>query len=130
MNTAISKKGYWGSLFLGASLGPVFSSCSPTYLLILGTVLPQNFFLGSFYLLVYILGLLLVLFFIILGGRALVKKMKWAANPNGIFKKTIGILLLLFAFFLITGYIKDIGTWLLLQPWFPNTAEVEIVFFS
>ena len=33
MNNAKNKEGVWGDVLLGASLGPVFSSCSPTFAL-------------------------------------------------------------------------------------------------
>lgn len=54
LGAQIKKKTYWGEILLGASLGPVFSSCSPTYFVILATVLPQSFVVGLLYL---ILGL-------------------------------------------------------------------------
>ena len=46
---------------IGAALGPVFSSCSPTYALIVATVLPQSFLSGLFYISVYVIGLALML---------------------------------------------------------------------
>ena len=36
------KTGPLAEIALGASLGPIFASCSPTYALIIGTILPQN----------------------------------------------------------------------------------------
>ena len=39
---ASEKQGFWGDILLGASLGPIFSTCSPTYALLLSTILPIN----------------------------------------------------------------------------------------
>ena len=44
------KNSIWGDVIIGASLGPIFSACSPTYFVILATVLPVSFFLGIIYL--------------------------------------------------------------------------------
>ena len=52
-----NKKNFWGDVVTGAALGPVFSSCSPTYFLILATVLPRSFGVGVVYLFAYAIGL-------------------------------------------------------------------------
>ena len=39
----------------GAALGPVFSTCSPTYSLLLATVFPVSFLSGIGYTLIYAL---------------------------------------------------------------------------
>ncbi len=60
------KKNFWGNIIMGAALGPVFASCSPTYFIILASVLPANFTLGLVYLIAYAVGLsvsLLIVFF-------------------------------------------------------------------
>lgn len=98
------------SILLGASLGPVFTTCSPTYAVILAIILPANFFVGVLSLLAYTLGLSLVLLLIAFGGQSVVKKMKFAANPNGWFKKSLGILILLTGLAIITGFDKTLET--------------------
>ncbi len=57
------------AILTGAALGPVFSTCSPTYALLLATVFPVSFISGIIYTLIYALGLSLILVLIILGGR-------------------------------------------------------------
>lgn len=110
------KQGLTGAILLGASLGPVFSTCSPTYSLILGIVLPQNFLIGLINIIVYASGLLLLLLIIGYGGQRITTKFKGASNPKGWFKRTIGVLLLitgiLISFSLdkkVTSYILDLG---------------------
>lgn len=95
-------------ILLGAALGPVFSSCSPTYFLILATVLPVSFFAGTVYLLVYALGLAVLLGFIAYFGQRIVVKLKWAANPNGFFRRVLGALLIVVGILILSGYDKTI----------------------
>jgi len=54
-------KGMWSAVATGAALGPVFASCSPTYLFIVAAVLPIDFWIGFFYLLAYTAGLVIIL---------------------------------------------------------------------
>jgi len=49
------KKGMMKYIFMGFALGPVFSSCSPTYALILAIVLPAGFVFGFLALISYTL---------------------------------------------------------------------------
>lgn len=100
-------------ILIGAALGPVFSSCSPTYFFILATVLPQSFVTGFIYLIAYALGLAVVLLLIGYLGQVFLKRIRWAADPNGWFKRGIGVLFILVALFIITGLDKDLQAWML-----------------
>ena len=81
------KKSFWGDVIIGAALGPVFSTCSPTYFVILASVLPVSFALGTLYLLAYVAGLSLVLLLIGILGERFASKLTGFSNPNGRFKK-------------------------------------------
>jgi cytochrome c biogenesis protein CcdA len=96
------------AVLLGASLGPVFTTCSPTYALILAIILPANFIWGLINLLAYTLGLAFVLFLVAFGGQKFVKQMKFAVNPNGWLKKTLGFLILLVGVLIVTGLDKTL----------------------
>lgn len=109
------KKGIGGAIALGASLGPVFASCSPVYFVILATVLPASFTWGLINLLVYGLGLALILFLIALLGQKAVSRFRWAADPHGKFRRGLGVLFLILGIALITGWEKKAETWLLDQ---------------
>lgn len=98
--------GYFSSILLGLALGPVFTTCSPTYLFILGTVLPTSLSLGVIYLLAYILGLILMLIGVGYGSKALLARIKFAANPDGWLKKVISILLIVLGVSIMTGLDK------------------------
>lgn len=106
------RSGYSRNVLLGASLGPVFTSCSPTYGLILAAVLPVSFAAGLAYLMVYTLGLSAVMLAIAYGGQRIVAKLQWAADPHGKFRKVLGIFLLVVGIIIATGLIKDIEAWL------------------
>lgn len=105
----------FGGVFVGAALGPVFSSCSPTYFVILATVLPVSFLNGFVYLIAYGLGLGLMLGLIAFFGQRLTMRLGWAADPSGWFKRVLGILLILVGIGILTGVDKDIESYLVGQ---------------
>jgi len=100
------------AILIGAALGPVFSSCSPTYAWVLATVLPSNTLLGLFYLTIYILGLATSLLAIALLGRKLLERVKWVSNPKGWFQRSVALLFIIVGLFIITGWDKKVQTWL------------------
>jgi len=106
MQKSSEKGGFWGAVLIGMSLGPVFASCSPTYTLILATVLPENFGLGLVNLVVYALGLSLIMMLVAVFGQRLVSRLKWLSNPKGWFKRILGILFIVIGFLVFTGYEK------------------------
>ena len=108
LHQSSKKTGFSGSIILGAALGPVFSSCSPTYLLLISTILPQDFTTGALNTLSFAMGLFIPMLLIGYGGLAVARKFRFAANPNGWFKKLLGILLLLTGLAILTGFDKVI----------------------
>lgn len=113
LHSSQTKQGIIGPILVGASLGPVFSSCSPTYSLILATIFPVSFVQGSIYLLVYIAGLVLMLGLIAAFGYALTQRLRFLINPNGVFRKSMGILFILLGLAIFTGIDKKIETGIL-----------------
>jgi cytochrome c biogenesis protein CcdA/thiol-disulfide isomerase/thioredoxin len=102
------KKSFWGDVIVGAALGPVFSTCSPTYFIVLATVLPANPVLGTLYLLAYTLGLCLSLLLVAYAGQKLLNTLGVAADPHGLFKKSLGLIFILVGLAVLTGYDKSI----------------------
>lgn len=123
LGTGHQKQSFWGDVVVGASLGPVFSSCSPTYFLILAAVLPESWVLGTLYLLTYIAGLALILLLIALLGQRFVAKAAWATDPRGWFKRGIGIIFLCIGIAIITGLDKQFEIWVLDSGF--NTVQFE-----
>lgn len=125
LHKSSQKKGIFGSIALGASLGPVFASCSPTYAIILATVLPQNFLSGVVHIIIYALGLSVVMFLIAFFGQKIVVRLKWAADPNGTFKKILGVIFILVGIGIMTGADKALESWLV-QRGITGITDFEI----
>lgn len=104
------KKGVMGDIIMGFALGPIFSTCSPTYVVILATVLPQSFALGMLYLLTYVLGLSVMLLLIGFIGQRVVTKMDLASDPHGWFKRGLGAVFLVIGILIFFGIDKKIET--------------------
>ena len=112
------------NVLLGFSLGPAFTSCSPTYGLILAVVLPANFTVGLSNLAAYTVGLAAVLLLVALGGRKVTKRLGWATNPNGMFRRGLGVFLVLVGLLIASGQIRTIETWLI-ERGFLGTVALE-----
>jgi len=124
------KKGFWPAVVLGAALGPVFASCSPTYFFLLGTVLPASFLVGLINLIAYALGLALVMFIVAYAGQRFTKTLNLAADPKGWFKRSLGILFLVVAIALATGYDKKLEAYILDQGLFDISLVEERILES
>lgn len=113
LGAGYQKKSIWGDVIIGAALGPIFSTCSPTYFVILASVLPASFALGTLYLLAYTLGLSLVLLLIALLGERFASKLSGFSDPHSLFKRLIGVLFVLLGLMIMFGIEKKIETALL-----------------
>src|SRR5665213_375914 len=94
---------YAGPILIGVALGPVFSSCSPTYAFILASVLPHSFANGLVYLIAYSIALVLSLLVVALLGRRFIKKLNWAVDTHGPFRRIIGVVFVLIGVAFISG---------------------------
>jgi cytochrome c biogenesis protein CcdA/thiol-disulfide isomerase/thioredoxin len=103
----------WGDMLMGAALGPVFSSCSPTYFIILATVLPASFLVGLVDLIAYAVGLAGFLFIIAIAGQKLVDKLGVAIEPAGWFRRGIGMLFIVVGLGVLTGAEAKLEAYLL-----------------
>lgn len=102
------KNGVGGAVLLGASLGPVFTTCSPTYSLILAVILPASFYVGLLNLFAYALGLSSLLLLISYGGQTITKKIRFLANPQGLMKRSLAVILITIGIIIMTGFDKTI----------------------
>lgn len=125
LGKAYQKKGLTGALLIGAALGPVFSSCSPTYALIVATVLPASFAQGFLFLVAYALGMSATLLLIAYLGQAFVAKLRWLSNPNGWFKRVVGILFIIIGLMVIFGLDKKLQAYVLEQGWYDPISNLE-----
>lgn len=125
MGASGNKTGIKKDILLGAALGPVFNSCSPTYALIVAVILPASFTDGIIYLVAYSVGLGLILFLISIFGRTLVHKLKWMSNPRGIFQRLIGAMFIIVGLFIILGFDKKIQSYVLDRGWYDPIMKIE-----
>lgn len=118
-------KGVVGDILLGAALGPVFSSCSPTYALIVAAVLPQSFGLGLLYLSVYAIGLSLMLLLIAYIGGSFVRSLGWLTRPNGMFSRVIGVLFIITGLLILFGADKYVQSYVLDKGWYAPIERLD-----
>lgn len=119
------RKGRVGDILIGASLGPIFSACSPTYLLIVAAILPANPVDGIIYLLAYIFGLLAMTGLVVAMGKRLVKRLVWGLDPDSKFRKLLGAMLVTVGVMIALGLDKMLLTWLVANGWFDWQTAIE-----
>lgn len=110
---------------LGVALGPVFSSCSPTYLFIVAAILPVSVLEGLVYLTSYLFGLGIILLSIIFAGRSLTSRLRWSLNPHGWFRRSVGWLLVATAVVIALGLDKSLQTAILDSGLYDPIVELE-----
>ena len=81
--------------------------------------------MGIFSIFAYILGFWLVLAIVIYFGKEAVKKLNRYANPNGIFKKVIWVLLIFTGILILSGGFKRIEAKLVDSPFWKNLIRIE-----
>lgn len=113
LGKAAQQHGWMGAVLVGLALGPVFSSCSPTYALIVAGILPASFAEGLVYLIAYAIGLGAILLVIGTMGQQAVQKLGWASNPHGWFKRSLGVLFVVVGLAIIAGIDKTVQAFIL-----------------
>jgi cytochrome c-type biogenesis protein len=124
LGSGYQKKNYYGDMIVGLSLGPVFTTCSPTYLFIIATILPAGFLTGLVYLLGFTIGLALSLLLIAYFGQTLVNKLVGHMSATDKIKKAFGILIIIVGLAIFTGYDKKLEAWIL-DSGYGATIELE-----
>ncbi|HEY5383410.1 MAG TPA: redoxin domain-containing protein, partial [Candidatus Paceibacterota bacterium] len=114
-----------GDIMMGAALGPVFSSCSPTYFIVLATVLPVHPAEGIVYLLAYCIGLILSLLLVSVLGQRIVLALGIASDPRGWFKRVIGALFLIIGIIIATGYSTELESTILAHAGIFDVTQIE-----
>lgn len=115
------KKTIWGDALMGTALGPVFSSCSPTYFVILASVLPASFALGTAYLISYTVGLSLMLLLVAILGERFIARLSGFSDPKSKFKRWLGLIFIILGFLIASGYEKKLEVALLNNGYFDFT---------
>jgi len=124
VGSGYQKKSYKGDMLIGFALGPVFTTCSPTYLFIIATTLPASFMVGFVYLLGFTFGLVLALLLIAYFGQQIINKINNHIQSTGRIKKIFGILIIIVGILIVTGYDKKIET-KILDSGYGATIQLE-----
>ncbi len=119
------QSGITRDILVGAALGPIFTSCSPTYSFILAAILPKSYIEGLVYLIAYCVGLALALLALSYGGSRLIKRLGWLINPYGNIHKIIGLVFIIVGLLVIIGFDKTIQTYVLEQGWYDPIGRFE-----
>lgn len=127
LDAAVQRQSLGGDILTGAALGPVFTSCSPTYALIVATVLPVSFAEGLVYIVLYAVGLAVPLLLIGLLGRSAARRLGWLADPRGWLRRSIGVLFVIVGVVVIIGADKALQTLILDLGWYDPIAGLEEV---
>lgn len=125
-----SRRGHGGAILTGAALGPVFTSCSPTYALILAVVLPASFASGMVYLVAYAVGMSAMLLLVSYFGARLTKRLGWTLDESGLFRRILGSVFILVGIGVIFGWDKALQAWLLEQGFYDGSSGLEELFNS
>lgn len=125
LDASVQRQSVGGDILTGAALGPVFSSCSPTYALIVATVLPVSFAEGLLYVTLYAIGLAIPLLLVALAGRSAARRLGWLADPRGWFRRTMGVLFVIVGLAVIVGGDKALQTLILDLGWYDPIADLE-----
>lgn len=125
LGKTFGKSGYLGDIATGFALGPVFSSCNPTYAFIIAAVLPISFTEGLAYLISYAVGLSGMLLVVSYLGQNLVQKFGWLNDPRARFRKIIGILFILVGLGVASGYDKKLETLIIDRGFYDPISNIE-----
>lgn len=125
LDSSVQRQSVGGDVLTGAALGPVFTSCSPTYALIVATVLPVSFAEGLLYVTLYAIGLAIPLLLIALAGRSAARRLGWLADPRGWFRRSMGVLFVIVGIVVIIGADKALQTLILDLGWYDPIADLE-----
>lgn len=125
LDASVQRQSVAGDILTGAALGPVFSSCSPTYALVVATVLPVSFAEGLLYVTLYAIGLAIPLLLVALAGRSAARRLGWLADPRGWFRRTMGVLFVIVGLAVIVGGDKALQTLILDLGWYDPIADLE-----
>ena len=125
LDSSHSRGGLGGDILLGAALGPTFSSCSPTYALIVAAVLPVSFTEGLLYIVVYAIGLAVTLLLVAFLGQGFARRLGLLSNPEGWFRRIVGILLVIVGLAVIFGLDRQFQAFVLEQGWYDPIRNFE-----
>ena len=105
----------------------MFSSCSPTYALLLASVFPSSLVQGVLYTTLYAIAFGAILLLVAIGGQRIVRRLRLLSDERSIFKKTLGVLFIGVGIIIATGWSTTIENSLIARF---NINNVEQIFLD
>lgn len=81
--------------------------------------------MGLIGLVAYFLGLGMILLLIVHFGRSIMGRFAFFVNPRGIFRRVLGIIILIVGLLVVTGYIKKVEAYIIERNIFINTLTLD-----
>lgn len=115
--------GLGSAILTGVALGPVFSSCSPTYAWVIATILPVSWTEGVVALAIYCTTLAATLLAVSLAGRKILSRFAWARDPRGAFQRGVAVAMIVVGVAVATGLDARFQVWA--AEHIPSLTSVE-----
>lgn len=81
--------------------------------------------MGLIGLAAYFLGLGIILLLIVYFGRSIIGRFAFFVNPRGIFRRVLGVIILMVGLLVVTGYIKKVEAYVIERNIFVNTLSLD-----
>jgi cytochrome c biogenesis protein CcdA/thiol-disulfide isomerase/thioredoxin len=109
------RQGFGAGLALGLGLGAVWTPCAgPIMASVVTLALTGSVDAGAALItLAYALGTAIPLFLVMIGGRALIRKVPWLVSRSSAIQRGFGVLMMATALALVTGVDRAFSTWIL-----------------
>lgn len=73
----------------------------------------------------YFFGLGIVLLLIVYFGRGIVGRFSFFSNPRGLFRRILGVVILMVGLLIVTGYVKKVEAYVIEKNIFIDTATID-----
>lgn len=103
----------WGNIITGFALGPIFSSCSPTYSYILISILPKGTFVGLVNICAYIFGFVLIIALISIFSKNVLTKLKILIFGSKLYSQILGLTFIIIGILVSSGFDKNIEAYMI-----------------
>lgn len=115
----------WKDIITGIMLWPLLQSCSPTYGILLSIIIPANFSRWLINIIMYVIGLMTILFIIVYASNYVMKVLSKHQRTIAIIKQVAGWIIILVGLTILFGVHKDISIRLIEQGWGIDTSWFE-----